>query len=168
MTSLEAFRAEKDTFFADDDQSPLSPGQKQSFQGLDYFPENPSLRIEVTVQEYPEKQEVQIQTSTGDVRYFERFGRFDFKVEGTPVFLTLYRNDMGYFLAFIDSLAGDETYPAGRYVEPEEIGEGKFLIDFNYAYNPYCAYSEYYSCPLTPAENRLHVPIRAGERIFEH
>jgi len=63
-------------------------------------------------------------------------------------------------------LANKETYPAGRYLEPESLGGGKFLVDFNIAYNPYCAYSDRWSCPLTPFENRLKVPIRAGEKIF--
>ena len=166
MTVLTDFRKEKDAFFAQDHQSPLSQQQRVTFAGLDYFPENPALRLVLMVEEFPEKNEVQIQTSTGDIQYFERFGRFLFEVDGQPASLTLFRNQLGYFLPFADDLAGIETYPAGRYLEPEELGIGKFLVDFNYAYNPYCAYSEYYSCPLTPSENRLKVPIRAGERIY--
>ncbi|MFN2197412.1 MAG: DUF1684 domain-containing protein, partial [Anaerolineales bacterium] len=65
----------------------------------------------------------------------------------------------------VDALAGQETYGAGRYLEPEELEDGRFLIDFNLAYNPYCAYNENWSCPLTPFENRLKVPVRAGEKI---
>jgi len=64
-------------------------------------------------------------------------------------------------------LAGSETYPAGRYIEPEQLPNGKFLLDFNFAYNPYCAYNEQWSCPLTPFENRLKVPIRAGEKVYK-
>jgi uncharacterized protein (DUF1684 family) len=73
---------------------------------------------------------------------------------------------IAFFLPFADSMAGSETYPAGRYLEVEELPGGNFLVDFNQAYNPYCAYNEQWSCPLTPAENRLKVPIRAGEKIF--
>ncbi|HLE52058.1 MAG TPA: DUF1684 domain-containing protein, partial [Anaerolineales bacterium] len=80
--------------------------------------------------------------------------------------LTVYRDPHGYFLPFADALAGSETYGAGRYLEPEPAGKGKLLVDFNYAYNPYCAYNDQYSCPLTPWENRLKVPIRAGEKVF--
>jgi uncharacterized protein (DUF1684 family) len=87
-------------------------------------------------------------------------------VEGQPVELTLYKDSHGFFLPFVDSLAGKETYGAGRYLEPEALGEGKFLVDFNLAYNPWCAYSPMYSCPLPPDENRLTVPIRAGEKDF--
>ena len=82
--------------------------------------------------------------------------------------LTVYANQHGFFLPFVDSLAGTETYPAGRYLEPEPLSNGNFLIDFNQAYNPYCAYNDHYSCPLTPFENRLKVAIRAGEKIFPH
>ena len=66
----------------------------------------------------------------------------------------------------VDSLAGKETYPAGRYLEPEALPGNRFFVDFNLAYNPYCAYNDDWSCPLTPVENWLPVPIRAGEKLF--
>jgi uncharacterized protein (DUF1684 family) len=69
-------------------------------------------------------------------------------------------------LPVVDGLAGKETYGAGRYLEPTLAGRGKLLVDFNYSYNPYCAYNENWSCPITPFENRLKIPIRAGEKIF--
>jgi uncharacterized protein len=166
MTALEQFRKEKDRFFRHDHQSPLTREQKRTFTGLKYFSENPSLDLEVTVEEFPAKDEIEMQTTTGDVQTYRRFGRFDFEVDGQPASLTIYEADYGYFLPFVDSLANKETYPAGRYLEPEPIGDGKFRVDFNLAYNPYCAYNENYSCPLTPFENRLKVPIRAGEKIF--
>ncbi len=72
----------------------------------------------------------------------------------------------GYFLPFVDALAGKETYGAGRYLEPEPLGKGLFLVDFNLAYNPYCAYNDMWSCPISPAENHLKIPIRAGEKLF--
>ena len=76
-------------------------------------------------------------------------------------------NDSGeLFLPFADATSGVETYGAGRYLEPEALPDGRMSVDFNYAYNPYCAYNERWSCPITPAENRIDVPIRGGERIF--
>lgn len=168
MTVLDEFRTGKDELFARDHQSPLTNSQRQKFSGLNYFPENPELRLELTLEEFPVREEGQIQTSTGDVQVFERVGRIQFSVDGEPAALTVFSNEHGYFLPFVDSLAGQETYPAGRYIEPEDIGDGKILVDFNYAYNPYCAYNERWSCPLTPFENRLKVPIRAGEKNFEH
>jgi uncharacterized protein (DUF1684 family) len=87
-------------------------------------------------------------------------------VDGQEAELTIYETEQGYFLPFVDSLAGTETYPAGRYLDPEPLTGNRFLVDFNLAYNPYCAYNEAWSCPLTPFENRLKVPIRAGEKLF--
>ena len=71
-----------------------------------------------------------------------------------------------FFLPFVDATAPDETYGAGRYLDIEPIGDGKFLIDFNYAYNPYCAYNDKWSCPIPPKENRLKVRIEAGEKKY--
>lgn len=166
MTELEAFRAEKNEFYASHPQSPLTREQKQGFTGLNYFPEEASLRLEVKVDEFPVKDSFEMQTSTGDVQHYQKFGRFRFAVDGIEAELTIYQNQHGYFLPFVDSLAGSETYPAGRYVEPEPLIGGRFLVDFNVAYNPYCAYNEMWSCPITPAENRLKVAIRAGEKLF--
>ena len=166
MDRLSEFRKSKDDFFARYHDSPLSAEQKRSFKGLKYFPEEPALRLEVQVEEFPVIDEISMQTTTGDVQAYQRFGRFHFSVEGQPAELTIYYNENGYFLPFVDSLAGKETYPAGRYLEPESLGKDRFLVDFNLAYNPYCAYNDLWSCPITPFENRLKVPIRAGEKIF--
>jgi len=166
MTPLEQFRTEKDEFFTHHPESPLNEEDRHNFKGLSYFPENPALRLEVQVEESPTKDVISIPTSTEDTQVYSRFGRITFEVEGQTVSLTIYVNETGYFLPFVDSLAGKETYPAGRYVEPEELGGGRFLVDFNLAYNPFCAYADHWSCPLTPFENRLKVPIRAGEKVF--
>ena len=166
MTELEAFRAEKDEFFGGHPQSPLTREQKQSFKGLSYFPENNGLRLDVKVDEFPIKEKFEMQTSTGDIQPYEKFGRFQFVVDGEKAELTIYQSEYGFFLPFVDVLAGRETYPAGRYLEPELLPGDHFLVDFNIAYNPYCAYNEMWSCPITPAENRLKVAIRAGEKLF--
>lgn len=167
LSNLDDFRAAKDRFFKLDPESPLTPEQKQAFSGLDYFPENPALRLELELQEFPEKQIIEMQTSTGDVQKHIRFGKVRFDIDGQETELTVYKDPHGYFLPFVDAQAGMETYGAGRYLEPQPLGKNKLLVDFNYAYNPYCAYNDLYSCPLTPWENRLKVPIRAGEKLFE-
>ena len=165
MNPLQAFRLEKDSFFANYPESPLTREQKQNFHGLEYFPEAPELRFELGVDAFSERSQIEMQTSTGDVQSYVRYGKIRFPVEGQDVELTIYANENGFFLPFVDSLAGVETYPAGRYLEPEVLPGGKFLVDFNLAYNPYCAYNDQWSCPLTPFENRLKVPIRGGEKI---
>ena len=166
MSDLKDFRAGKDDFFARHPQSPLTAEQKRGFDGLDYFDENPDLQLEVLVEKFQEQKEVVIQTSTGQTQTYTRYGKFKFAVDGQVAELTLFASDHGFFLPFADSLAGDETYPAGRYLEPDSLQGDRFLVDFNLAYNPYCAYNEMWSCPLTPPENRLKVPIRAGEKVF--
>ena len=123
------------------------------------------LRL-VSLEEFPEKQSIEMQTTTGDIQVYVRYGLFHFNIDGLPAELTIYHSTDGYFLPFVDSLASKETYPAGRYLEPEPLGNNLFKVDFNLAYNPYCAYNEYWSCPLTPFENHLKVPIRAGEKLF--
>jgi uncharacterized protein (DUF1684 family) len=80
--------------------------------------------------------------------------------------LQVYEAEYGYFLPFSDATAPAETYGAGRYLEPEDLGGDKLVLDFNLAYNPYCAYNERWSCPLPPAANRLKVRIEAGEKKF--
>ena len=155
MNQLLEFRKDKDEFFASDPDSPLTDDQKISFTGLKYFPDNPALRLTVQVDEFPEKETIQMQTTANEIQTYKRFGRFQFSMEGQTASLTIYASEDGFFLPFVDSLANTETYPAGRYLEPEFIGKGKFHIDFNRAYNPYCAYNEGWSCPITPFENRL-------------
>lgn len=167
MTELEASRAQKNEFFAEDWQSPLTPNQRKSFQGLQYFPENLDLRLEVQVEKLTERSTVEMQTSTGSVQTFRRYGKFKFIVDGKEAELTVFTDRHGFFLPFVDALAGKETYGAGRYLEPQLLRNGRLLVDFNYAYNPYCAYNELYSCPLTPFENRVKVSIRAGEKLPE-
>jgi len=166
MSELDDFRAEKDEFFGHHRQSPLTAEQKRGFTGLRYFPENDELRLEVKVDLSPDGEPFPMQTTTGDVQMYVRHGKFQFQAEGQTAELTLYRGEHGYFLPFADSLAGTETYPAGRYLEPEELPGNRFFVDFNLAYNPYCAYNDKWSCPITPAENRLKVPVRAGEKVF--
>lgn len=166
MNQLQEFRASKDDFFASHPQSPLTFEQKRNFRGLDYFDENPGLDLEVKVEKFPEQAQVVIQTSTGQTQIYTRYGKFKFNVDGQDAELTLYAGEHGFFLPFVDALAGKETYPAGRYLEPDPLSGDRFLVDFNMSYNPYCAYNEMWSCPLTPPENRLKVPIRAGEKMF--
>jgi len=168
MSSLEFARLEKDRFFTRHQQSPLTSAQKQTFKGLNYFAENPALRLEVPVDILQTQEPVNIQTTSGRPQAYRRYGKVKFTVDGQSAELTIYSGQHGFFLPFADALAGSETYPAGRYLEPQKLPNGKFLVDFNQAYNPYCAYNEQWSCPITPAENRLKVAIRAGEKIFQH
>jgi uncharacterized protein (DUF1684 family) len=178
MSHLEQFRAQKDDFFRHDWQSPLTPDQRQEFTGLKYYPENAALRLTLPIEPYADQETVTMITSTGSAREYVKYGQFSFEVNGEIATLQVYQDPEGeyFFLPFVDATAPDETYGAGRYLDIEPIGNGEFLIDFNTAYNPYCAYSEPYeinpnavqrwSCPLPPRENYLKVRIEAGEKKY--
>ena len=169
MTELSDFRVQKDAFFKSHPHSPLTSEQQETFAGLRYFPENPELRLVLPIERFAEQDTIVMQTSTGDERVYTRYGRLHFTVDGQDAALTLYADEHSgaFFLPFADALRGRETYGAGRYLDPEPLGDGRFLVDFNLAYNPYCAYNDDWSCPLTPVENWLRAPIRAGERLFD-
>lgn len=164
---LQLQRKQKDQFFRTHPQSPLTPDQQDKFTSLRYYDYNSDLDLTVQAEAFNDGQFVPIQTTTGEIRQYKRFGQFFFTVDGQDVRLTLYEADYGFFLPFVDAGAGTETYPAGRYLEPEYLGDNRFHIDFNLAYSPYCAYSDGWSCPITPTENRLKVAIRAGEKTPE-
>src|SRR3972149_571291 len=137
MTTLDRFRKDKDDFYAHYPDSPLTRDQKKAFKGLKYFPENPALSLEVTVEPFAEQKTITMQTSTGDVQDYQRFGRFTFTVDGQEAELTIYATGHEYFLPFADSLAGSETYPAGRYPQFLLIGGRCKIQYFIFIKNPY-------------------------------
>jgi hypothetical protein len=164
---LEQFRADKDEFYRQDHRSPLTPAQQRGFQGLSYFPENKALIIKARIDRKAEPGIVHVETTKGEQQEYRRYGLVRFEVDGQPAQLTLYGSDRSHslFMPFRDATSGKETYGAGRYLDLRTHGE-QVVVDFNYAYNPNCAYNPDWSCPLPPAENWLKVPIRAGEMTF--
>ncbi len=178
MSELEEFRKAKDEFFKTHPQSPLTPEQKRDFRGLKYFPENPKLRFELPLEKYANPERIQMQTSTGGVQDYRKVGQVRFKVDGAEAALQVYESadsTGSYFIPFVDATAPAETYGAGRYLEPEEIRADELRVDFNLAYNPYCAYNDRWSCPFPPPENRLKaegpertrgIRIEAGEKNY--
>ncbi|MCH7745828.1 MAG: DUF1684 domain-containing protein [Chloroflexi bacterium] len=169
MSELTEFRESKDHFMGHDSQSPLTDDQKRGFSGLKYYDENSALSLVITPEKFDNQEVIEMQTSTGDVAQYVRWGKISFEVESQPAQLTVYKDaDSGeFFLPFADATSSSETYGAGRYLEVEALPNGQLHVEFNYAYNPYCAYNERWSCPLTPLENRIQVPIRAGEKNFK-
>ena len=167
MTDLERYREQKDEFFRSDPHSPIPKEQQRAFEGLKYYPENLALRFDAEVEPFADHIHVQMQTSTGDVQNYVKYGTFRFEVDGQPAVLTVYASeDGGAFVPFADATSGPETYGAGRYLDLEHHGGNRLHVDFNLAYNPWCAYSPAFSCPIPPVENRFQVPIRAGEKNF--
>lgn len=169
MSGLEHFRQEKDHFYKYDPNSPLTDEQKLVFEHLDYFPENPALDLELPLEAREPAEVVTLLTSTGDQRDYQHRGQVRFKVGDQEAVLQVFADSYGgWFLPFVDATAPLETYGAGRYLEPEEVQPGVLHVDFNLAYNPYCAYNPRWSCPIPPFENRLKVRIEAGEKNFHH
>ena len=170
MSELTDFRKAKDEFFSKDHHSPLTPQQRRRFTGLVYYDEDLDLRFALTIQELPDQQKetIEMATSTGEFQTNVRWGTITFSVNGEPATLTVYQGVESdeFFLPFADTTNGETSYGAGRYLDLVPMDHGRVLVDFNYAYNPYCAYNPDWSCPIPPAENRLSVPVQAGEKIY--
>ncbi len=169
IAGIEEDRAMKDRFFRMDPHSPIE--DRIHFDGLNYYDPNPAYRYALSLQPAAEQEELVFQTSTGDEQTYLRLGVIEFEIEGEEEIaqLAIYQSPDhgGLFLPFRDGTSGNETYGAGRYLEPHDLGGGELLVDFNHAYNPFCAYSEDFSCPLPPFENHLKLPIRAGEKAYK-
>jgi uncharacterized protein (DUF1684 family) len=175
---IKQLRHQKDQFFATSSDAPLPPGERQHFQGLRYFEPDPSYQVAAELSYFAEPEEVQLGTTSGRLRRYYRSGEARFRLEGHDCRLTFYKpvpppgydgpEDTSLFFPFRDATTGQESYGAGRYLEVDEesAADGRLIIDFNLAYSPWCAYNEAYSCVLPPEENRLPVPVRAGERSY--
>jgi uncharacterized protein len=168
MSKLSEFRMLKDDFFRANPQSPLGGDQQESFSQLNYYPENPNLRFELPLEKIEKPEQIVMATSTGDEQGYFHVGQIRFTLLGQAVLLQVYISVSGgdYFIPFVDATAPAETYGAGRYVEPEDLGDGRLHVDFNLAYNPYCAYNDRWSCPIPPRANRISVRIEAGEKKY--
>ncbi|MFX0116431.1 MAG: DUF1684 domain-containing protein [Candidatus Hodarchaeota archaeon] len=161
-------RKEKDKFMKDDSNSPLTPKQKKKFKKIDYFPYEPKYRFEGAIEHFEDKTEVEIGTNKGELRKYRLFGKFSFEINGQQLALHIFQSldETHFFVPFMDATSGNETYGAGRYVELEELEPDIYVLDFNFAYNPYCAYNDSWSCPLVPPINRLPLRVEAGEKTF--
>ena len=175
IKDIEAMRREKDFFFKEEHESPIPHGLRDKFSGLAYFPVDPKDRIRSQLVRDPNPQRVVLATSKGIPRDMIRVGAFEFEIDGTKQRLAAYKavpqpghhhEDRSLFVPFRDATSGKETYGAARYLDIEELRAEEYILDFNVAYNPYCAYSDDYVCPFPPRENWLTVPIRAGEKNF--
>jgi hypothetical protein len=166
--------AGKDELFRSHPQSPVPGEERASFAGLPYFPYEPGMRVLADV-EPAEGELIMIAGSGPEPTPFRQFATAVFELGGEPLRLAVYWLEAyggGVFLPFRDASSGSESYGAGRYlldtVKGADLGEqdGRLVLDFNFAYNPSCAYDPRWACPLAPPENRLAVAIRGGERYM--
>ncbi len=167
---LQEFRKAKDDFFTTSHDSPLTHDVRHSFRGLKYFPPEMKYRVEARLHKYTNPEKVTMTTSKGTRQQFYRIGYFDIDIQENSVKFQAYksaaREDNELFVPFRDGTSGKESYGAARYLDLEVTPDENYVIDFNYAYNPYCAYSNDYVCPLPPRENWVEVGIRAGEMKY--
>ena len=166
---LQAERSTKDASLAKAGNSPIPVADRGKILPLKYFPPDPSYVIPAAFAPASTRTPVKTPTSTGKIRDMEIVGRLEFTIEGKSLSLVaLTEPDTPpdrLFIPFSDLTSGTETYSAGRYLEIERSKTGIYMVDFNRAFNPYCAYNHDYDCPYPPKENRLPLPIRAGERM---
>ncbi|HZD69525.1 MAG TPA: DUF1684 domain-containing protein [Actinomycetes bacterium] len=174
---LAAFRRGRDRLFREHPQSPLTAAQRAGLEGLPWFPYSPAARVTTLLESVRDGGELVIDTGgeDGAIRY-RRVARLATPYGGLTLFWTQGYGG-GLFLPFRDATAGRESYGAGRYLSDTikgTFGRGlridgdEVTLDFNYAYNPSCAYNSRWACPLAPSENRLDAPVRAGELAFPH
>ncbi len=167
-----AYRQEKDDWFRESGKSPLLSADKAKFEKLPYFPISPAYRYTLPLAHFEQPDTIVMLTSRGLERKSLRYGRFEFEIDGTRQVLSVYKfldlskkMNSHLFVPFLDQSAGEQTYGGGRYIDLYENETDIYHLDFNFAYNPNCAYgNKEYSCPLPPSENTLSVEILAGEK----
>ena len=167
VAKLTAERAQKDADFQKA-SDPIPDNRKAELLPLAYFPIDPSYKVPAVLKRVDDPTVLEMPTSTGTTRRMRKYGTLEFSLKGQTLKLTAFveiADPNHLFVAFNDLSSGTETYPAGRYLDLSPNATGNYELDFNRAYNPYCYYNAGYECPYPPAENRLKVPIRAGERI---
>jgi uncharacterized protein (DUF1684 family) len=167
---IAAWRAQKDEFMRRSPESPVPEGKRATFPPLSYFPADPAYRVPAELKPAQGGASLEMPTSTGQRRQMRRVGTLAFTLKGQPMTLTAFvdanETDMRrLFVPFGDLTNGTETYPGGRYLDLDRTATAIYDLDFNRAYHPFCVYNSSYDCPYPPQENRLTVPIRAGERL---
>ncbi len=172
IDEIKAERKDKDAFMKNSDNSPFGE-YRDTFTGLNYFPITTGYRVTATIEEIEEKKVITVPTSTNETKNYLQYAWAHFELEGVKCRLLLLEvMDMGpergkLFVAFADKTSAVDTYGAGRYLDiKKQPGAGTLILDFNKAYNPYCAYVDGYSCPLPVKENILDVKVLAGEKNY--
>jgi uncharacterized protein len=169
VAQISAERAAKDAEFAKS-PDPVPDNRKADLLPLAYFPIDPAYAVPAVLEPSTDDIVVPMPTSTGAQRQMRRVGTLKFTLKGQPLKLSAFievgaPNMDRLFVPFNDMTSGTETYPAGRYLDLDRTKTGNYVIDFNRAYHPYCYYNPTWDCPYPPAENRLKIPVRAGERF---
>ncbi|MEP2992996.1 MAG: DUF1684 domain-containing protein [Gilvibacter sp.] len=175
--SVLAYQREANEHFSNPETSILNPADLKVFEGLEFYPIDQAYRVTATFKRTPDQKPFKMPTSTDRLPLYVKYGELSFSIKGQQLELVIYKSlssfdDPEYkdylFLPFTDLTSGDGSYGGGRYLDVR-IPEGDTIqLDFNKVYNPYCAYSENYSCPIPPRINDLNIRIEAGVKDFGH
>lgn len=163
-------RKEKEDYLKTSASSPFDKN-KSVYQDLKYYPIDAKYKVKAQVEKFEELEYVSIGESNGSSKRYLKYAKLKFEIDDQPLELIVLK-PTGFgqlnvlFTAFADDTSGKETYGAGRYLDLDFKNASTITLDFNLAYNPYCAYNEEFSCPLPPSENLLPVKIEAGEKIY--
>ncbi len=179
LAEIKQYQEELNASYKNPEESPLEPEDLAEFTGLPFFSVNEKYRIAARFVRTPGSKPFKMATSNGRLPVYEKYGEAHFELDGKQVVLPVYQNHelreiekyKDYlFLPFKDQTNGDSSYGGGRYVELSIPAGDTIVIDFNKAYNPYCAYSFRYSCPIPPKENRIALAIPAGVKapVYKH
>ncbi len=161
--------------YADPNQSPLTQADLKNFKGLDFYPISQKFAVKARFTKSRNEKAFKMKTSTTRLPEYKKYGELHFEIDGKKHKLNVYQNvelikKPGYedylFLPFSDLTCGKDSYIGGRYIDMRFPKSDTVLVDFNTAYNPYCAYNHKYSCPIVPLENDLNVAILAGVKKF--
>ena len=170
------FQKELNAEYKDASTSPLKEKDLKKFKGLDFFKFDASYVVNATFERTPNETPFEMKTTTERLPVYVKYGTVTFNLKGSNHQLNIYQNQdvikkEGYedylFLPFLDDTNGEETYGGGRYIDLRFPEGNELEIDFNKAYNPYCAYNEKYSCPIVPRENYLELRVEAGVKAFK-
>lgn len=166
------WQKEINTFFKDATSSPLKDKDRKSFEGLDFFKFDSTYVVLASLKRTPESEPFEMKTSTKRLPVYKVFGELEFTLKGVFLKLNIYQNieseDKDYlFLPFLDQTNGETSYSGGRYIETSIPEGNEMIIDFNEAFNPYCAYNDKYSCPIVPRVNYLPIKIEAGVKAYK-
>jgi uncharacterized protein (DUF1684 family) len=168
LEDLNQFRAARDAGLRDDPDA-IPPAKRDTLLPLRYYPPDPQYSVPAALRLSEKRPFVDVPTSTGTQRRMQLVGTLEFRLGGEPMSLAALSPAgepiRSLFVPFMDLTSGEETYKAGRYLDLNPTSTGVYMVDFNRAYNPTCAYNEAYECPYPPASNRLKVAIRAGEKL---
>ncbi|WP_282135559.1 DUF1684 domain-containing protein [Seonamhaeicola maritimus] len=170
------FQKEMNAQFKDATESPLTEKDRKHFTGLDFFKFDSTFVVTANFRRTPNEKSFKMKTTTDRRPEYVKYGELSFTLNGKDLKLDIFQNKgliekEGYedylFLPFLDETSGEESYGGGRYVDARIPVGDTMIVDFNQAYNPYCAYSERYSCPIVPRQNYLRVKIEAGVKAFK-